>query len=137
IIPTTIFRGLAGGAIIVVLISVGASMTLLPAVIALLGDKLNAGRIFHRRSAQPSLPGKPGGFWDKQTRRVMNHPVWFLVGGAVFMLVLSTPYFFQSDPGGGTGIKLGFSGVTTLPDNIQTKQAFNALVAHFPKLGSD
>jgi RND superfamily putative drug exporter len=136
IIPTTIFRGLAGGAIIVVLISVAASMTLLPAVIALLGDKLNAGRILRRKS-EPSLPGRPGGFWDKQTRRVMNHPVWFLVGAVTLMLALSTPYFFQSDPGGGSGIKTGFAGVSTLPNNIETKQAFNALVAHFPKVGSD
>ena len=57
IIPTTIFRGLAGGAIIVVLVAIAASMTLLPAVIALLGDKLNAGRIFHRKRPA-SLPGR-------------------------------------------------------------------------------
>ena len=37
LVPTTIFRGLAGGAIIVVLVSVAASMTLLPAVLSLLG----------------------------------------------------------------------------------------------------
>ena len=37
LVPTTIFRGLAGGAIIVVLVSVAASMTLLPAVLNLLG----------------------------------------------------------------------------------------------------
>jgi putative drug exporter of the RND superfamily len=137
IIPTTIFRGLAGGAIMVVLISVAASMTLLPAVIALLGDKLNAGRIIRRKLAG-TLPGREGGFWDKQTRRVMGHPVWFLVGGAVFMLLLSTPYFFQGHPSdSGRGIKTGLSGVSTLPDDNQTKQAFDALVAHFPKSGGE
>ena len=41
LVPTTIFRSLAGGAIIVVLVSVAASMTLLPAIIALLGDWMN------------------------------------------------------------------------------------------------
>src|SRR4029079_4537331 len=40
-VPTTIFRSLAGGAIIVVLVSVAASMTLLPALLALLGDWVN------------------------------------------------------------------------------------------------
>ena len=34
LVPTTIFRSLAGGAIIVVLVSVAASMTLLPAILA-------------------------------------------------------------------------------------------------------
>ncbi len=137
IIPTTIFRGLAGGAIIVVLISVAASMTLLPAVIALLGDKLNAGRIIRRRAAG-TLPGREGGFWDRQTRRVMGHPVWFLVGGATFMLVLSTPYFFQGHVSdSGRGIKTGLSGISTLPNDIQTKAAFNSLIQHFPKFGAD
>jgi RND superfamily putative drug exporter len=135
--PTTIFRGLAGGAILVVLVSVAASMTLLPAVISLLGDKLNAGRIIRRRLAG-TLPGRQGGFWDKQTRRVMGHPVWFLVGGVAFMALLSTPFFFQAHVNDeGSGIKQGFSGISTLPDEIQTKQAFDALVAHFPKSGAE
>jgi RND superfamily putative drug exporter len=136
IIPTTIFRGLAGGAILVVMVSVAASMTLLPAVISLLGDKLNAGRLI-RRNLAGSLPGREGGFWDKQTRRVMGHPVWFLVGGVAFMALLSTPYFFQGHPtDDGRGIKSGFSGISTLPDDIQTKEAFDALVAHFPQVGA-
>ena len=41
LVPTTIFRSLAGGAIIVVLVSVASSMTLLPAVLSLLGDRVN------------------------------------------------------------------------------------------------
>ena len=41
LVPTTIFRSLAGGAIIVVLVSVASSMTLLPAVLSLLGDRIN------------------------------------------------------------------------------------------------
>jgi putative drug exporter of the RND superfamily len=136
IIPTTIFRGLAGGAIIVVLVSVAASMTLLPAVISLLGDRINAGRIMRNRAS--ALPGRPGGFWDRQTRRVMAHPVWFLVGGSLLMLSLSMPYFFQGHPNdNGRGIKTGLSGISSLPNDIQTKEAFLQLVQHFPKFGTD
>jgi putative drug exporter of the RND superfamily len=137
IIPTTIFRGLAGGAILVVLVAIAASMTLLPAVIALLGDRLNAGRIFHRK--RPAvLPGREGGFWDLQTRRVMKYPVWFLVGGVTFMLLLATPYFFQKHADdSGRGIKTGISGLSTLPNGIQTKAAFDQVIAHFPKAGTD
>ena len=39
IIPTTIFRALAAGAIFVTLVSIAASLTLLPAVLAKLGDR--------------------------------------------------------------------------------------------------
>ncbi len=41
IIPTTIFRALAGGAIIVTVASLAASMTLLPALLSVLGDRIN------------------------------------------------------------------------------------------------
>ena len=41
IIPTTIFRALAAGAIFVTLVSIAASMTLLPAMLAKLGDRID------------------------------------------------------------------------------------------------
>jgi RND superfamily putative drug exporter len=137
IVPTTIFRSLAGGAIIVVLVSVAASMTLLPAVIGLLGDKLNAGRILGRQRADLEH-GRPGGFWDRLSRGVMHRPVVGLVGASILLVVLALPYFFQSHPDGdGRGIKQGLAGIGTLPDDTQTKQAFDALVSHFPKSGID
>jgi putative drug exporter of the RND superfamily len=137
IVPTTIFRSLAGGAIIVVLVSVAASMTLLPAVIGLLGDKLDAGRILGRRRADLEH-GRPGGFWDRLSRGVMHRPVVGLVGASALLVVLALPYFFQSRPDGeGRGIKQGLAGISTLPDDTQTKQAFDALVSHFPESGID
>ncbi len=43
IVPSTIFNSLGTGAIIVVIVAVAATMTLLPAVIKLLGNKINRG----------------------------------------------------------------------------------------------
>jgi uncharacterized membrane protein YdfJ with MMPL/SSD domain len=135
LVPTTIFRSLAGGAIIVVIVSVAASMTLLPAVMAMLGDKINAGRIFGRNREVEH--GRPGGFWDRATRAVMGRPVVFLVAGAAFMLILSIPYWFQSHPDdNGRGIKTGLAGISTLPDGVQSKQAFEIIVQDFPKAGT-
>ncbi|MDQ4097308.1 MAG: MMPL family transporter, partial [Actinomycetota bacterium] len=62
IIPTTIFRSLAAGAIFVVIMAVIASLTLLPALLGLLGDRVNKLRI--RRKAATGEVGRPGGFWD-------------------------------------------------------------------------
>ncbi len=45
LIPNTIFRSLAAGAILVGMTSVAAALTLLPAVLSLLGDRVNALRI--------------------------------------------------------------------------------------------
>jgi RND superfamily putative drug exporter len=136
LVPTTIFRGLAGGAIVVVAVSVAASMTLLPAVLSLLGDKVNAGRVFGRK--RDVEHGRPGGFWDQASRRVMARPVISLLLSATFLVALSLPFWFQSHPeDDGRGIKQGLSGITTLPDDVQAKQAFLALVEYFPESGAN
>jgi len=118
IVPTTIFRALAAGAIFVVLVAVAASMTLLPAVLALMGDKVNALRV--RRKAGRVEAGT--GFWDRASRIVMRRPVVSLVLGAGFMLLLALPYL---------SIHTGTSGVSTLPDDIEAKQAFILLEENF------
>jgi uncharacterized membrane protein YdfJ with MMPL/SSD domain len=132
LVPTTIFRGLAGGAIIVVLISVALSMTLLPALMALFSDRLvKPGFIFGRgRTLQQ---GRAGGFWDRESRSVMKRPWVYLIVTASFMILLSVPYWTQSRADGvGHGMKKGFSGIAAIPDGIPTKDAFNVLVAKFP-----
>jgi RND superfamily putative drug exporter len=135
LVPTTIFRGLAGGAIIVVLISIALSMTMLPAIMALFADHLvKPGWLFGR--GRTLEHGRPGGFWDTVTQGVMARPVVWLVLASAFMIALSLPYWAQGHPeDNGRGIKTGFSGISTIPDGIPTKDAFNVLVAKFPKVG--
>jgi RND superfamily putative drug exporter len=135
LVPTTIFRSLAGGAIVVVLVSVAASMTLLPAILSLLGDKINAGRILGRKRGDIQH-GRPGGFWDRVSRGVMARPVLWLVLAATLLITLSMPYWLQGHPeDDGRGIKSGLSGISSLPDDVQTKLAFDAIVANFPRTG--
>ncbi len=45
LVPSTIMRSLAAGAILVGIVSVVAALTLLPAVLALLGDRVDALRL--------------------------------------------------------------------------------------------
>jgi RND superfamily putative drug exporter len=133
LVPTTIFRGLAGGAIIVVLISVALSMTLLPALMALFSDRLvKPGFIFGR--GRTLEQGRAGGFWDRESRSVMKRPWVYLIVTATFLILLSVPYWAQSRADGvGRGMKKGFSGIEAIPDGIPTKDAFNVLVAKFPR----
>ena len=133
LVPTTIFRGLAGGAIIVVLISVALSMTLLPALMALFSDRLvKPGFLFGR--GRTLEQGRAGGFWDRESRSVMKRPWVYLIVTASFLILLSVPYWAQSRADGvGRGMKKGFSGIEAIPDGIPTKDAFNVLVAKFPK----
>ncbi len=120
IIPTTIFRSLAAGAIFVVIVAVVASLTLLPAMLGLLGDRINKGRV--RRRANVSGAGRPGGFWDKVTRGVMARPVASLVVGVFVLLAAAWSW---------TDMRTGFSGVSTLPESFESKQAFEALARDF------
>ena len=120
IIPTTIFRSLAAGAIFVVIAAVLASLTLLPAMLGLLGDRINKVRI--REKAATGEVGRPGGFWDRVTRTVMARPVISLVVGVVILLAAASSWF---------DMRTGFSGVSTLPNSFASKEAFQTLAANF------
>jgi putative drug exporter of the RND superfamily len=70
--PTTIFRSIAAGAIAVVLVA--ASLTLLPALLAVMGDRVNALRVPVLFRRQQDLE-RTHGFWAVVARRVMARPV--------------------------------------------------------------
>jgi putative drug exporter of the RND superfamily len=120
--PTTIFRSIAAGAIAVVLVAVAASLTLLPALLAVMGDRVNALRVpvlFRRRQQDID---HTHGFWAQVARRVMARPVASLAVATAVLAVLAVPLF---------GIRTGFSGISTYPNGIQSKQAFTVLSRDF------
>ena len=81
-------RSLAVGAIVVVCISVLAAITLLPALLAVVGTKVERLRVRLPWGAA----GEAGGpFWVAWAERVMRRPVPFLAAGAGAMLVLAAP----------------------------------------------
>jgi RND superfamily putative drug exporter len=122
IIPTTIFRSLAGGAILVTLAALAGSMTLLPAVLALLGDKINWPRL-SKRARVDSAHDPRGGMWDRITRGVMARPVAFLLASVLALGALGS-FYFQLHQGTSQN-------VSQLPDDIESKQAFLTLEREF------
>jgi RND superfamily putative drug exporter len=122
IIPTTIFRALAGGAILVTIASLGASMTLLPAILALLGDRINWPRLAKRARVDSDHDPK-GGFWDRVTRGVMARPVVYLVASVLVLGGLGS-YYFQLNRGTSQT-------VSDLSDDFPSKQAFLTLEREF------
>jgi RND superfamily putative drug exporter len=122
ILPTTIFRSLAAGAIFVTLLSLLAALTLLPAVLSLLGDRINWPRLSRR--ARLDVPHDvPGGFWDRLTRRVMARPVVFLIAAVVVLGTLGS-FTLQLNKGSSTSID-------TFPDDVPSKAAFLTLQREF------
>jgi RND superfamily putative drug exporter len=123
IVPQTIFRSIAAGSVLVVVAAVAAALTLLPAVLSLLGDKVNWGHIpLVQRSQARFDEQRPGGFWDRLARGVMRHPVVSFVLAAGLLVAAAIPYF---------NIDTGFAGISTLPDRLQAKQAFSVLDREF------
>ena len=122
IIPTTIFRSLAGGAILVTLAALAASMTLLPAILALLGDRINLPRL-SRRARVDGEADPRGGVWDRITRGVMARPVVFLVASVLVLGALGS-FYFQLHRGTSQN-------VSQLSDDFPSKQAFLTLEREF------
>ena len=128
LVPNSIMRSLAVGAILVGIVSVVAALTLLPAVLGLLGDKVDALRIpiVGRRSVEASNP--EGRFWGAIVRRVLRRPGLSLALSAGLLVALALPVF---------RIDVGTNGVTTLPDRFVSKQGFVALEESFPGTTTD
>ncbi|MGE0056939.1 MAG: MMPL family transporter [Dehalococcoidia bacterium] len=122
IVPSTIYRSVAMGAVFVVTFAIIASLTLLPAVLRLLGDKVNSLRLPIIGRGVQTGEERPGGFWDKVANTVMRHPVIGVVGVTVILIAASIPYF---------SINAGSAGVDTLPDKFDSKQGFQVLAQEF------
>jgi putative drug exporter of the RND superfamily len=122
IIPASIFRSLGAGAILVTLASLAASMTLLPAILGLLGDRINWPRLAKRARIDSSFDPK-GGFWDRVSRGVMARPVTYLVLAVALLGGLGS-FYFQLEQGTSQN-------VSQLPDEFESKQAFLTLEREF------
>ena len=120
--PASIFQSLATGAILVVVAAVALTTTLLPAALALLGAHVNALRlpIIGRRIGVAADVG--GGFWTAVTRVVMRYPLLSFVAAAGIMVAAALPAL---------DLKTGFNGVDSLPDGVQSKDAFFILEEEF------
>jgi uncharacterized membrane protein YdfJ with MMPL/SSD domain len=91
-IDVNALRSMALGAIVVVCISVLASITLLPALLSAVGT-----RVDRLRLPLPWRTTEAGSdaFWSGWARRVMRHPVTGFAAGAGVMLVLAVPFFWM------------------------------------------
>ena len=116
IVPASFYQSLALGAILVVLSALAATLTLLPAVLALLGPKVDLLTVpFLSRFSLKSPEDTGQGFWVAITRVVTRVPIVSILIIGVPMIVLTSFYF---------DIQTGLNDVNTFPDISKTKEAF-------------
>jgi RND superfamily putative drug exporter len=123
LVPTNIFASLAIGAILVVTMSVLAALTLLPAVLSLLGDRVNSLKVPYlgRRLLESHAAGRTS--WiARAAQRAMRRPGLALGTGVVVLLLAASPLVFM---------KTGVSGVSSFPNSFQSKRAFGILNQQF------
>ncbi len=128
LVPSSIMRSLAAGAILVGVVSVVAALTLLPALLGLLGDRINSLRIPIVGRRTLASAGGEGRFWGAIVRSVLRRPVLSLVLSLGVLVALALPIL---------AMNVGTSGVSALPDRFSSKQGFLALERDFPEATTD
>jgi RND superfamily putative drug exporter len=122
LVPSNVMKSLAVGAIAAGIVSVLAALTLLPALLGVLGDRVNVLRVpWLGRNLGRAEEGR---FWGAIVHAVMRRPAASLVVFVSLLIAAAVPIY---------GLKLGASGVSTLPNRVESKQGFEALARDFPQ----
>jgi uncharacterized membrane protein YdfJ with MMPL/SSD domain len=114
------FMGMGLGTILVVAVAVIGSLTVLPAILATLGDRINKGRIplLRRRSE-----ARDSRVWGWLVDRVMRRPLVAAVLAGGLLVALTIPSF---------GMETKLSGTADLPKDLGTIQTYHKVQAAFP-----
>jgi RND superfamily putative drug exporter len=91
IFPQNFLRSLGYGGMAAVLVAVAAALTVLPAILLLLGRRIDAGRLPWRRH-RPVQVDNDNGAWARLARSVMRHPVVVMVVVVGALLFVASPF---------------------------------------------
>ena len=125
-----------GGAVTVAA-SALAALTLLPAVLGILGPRVNALRVpvlwrlvgvGEARDTEGETSEQRGGFWRKLALGVMAHPVIIVTLVTVLLLGLGWPLL---------SINLGTPSITGIPKTVEARAGNDILTAQFPELNAN
>ncbi len=127
--PEVFLRSMGYGGVATVLVDMVAALTILPALLSVLGPRVNALRV--RRSPRPAVAGQhdagtglaQAGGWYRLAHGVMRRPVAFVVVITVALLALGLPFL---------RITWGGTDARALPATAQARQVTEALNRDFP-----
>jgi RND superfamily putative drug exporter len=111
-------RALGYSAAVVVAVAVVAAITLLPAILGLLGERINKGRLPVKQHHHDDQPHG----WARWARGIGRHPVSAAVAGTAVLLALALPLL---------DISLGQPDDGQLPKDTETRQSWDILTEGF------
>lgn len=121
------------GGITVAATAVLAAITLLPALLSILGRRINAlplpaGRRFRQRDVTAGLRRQRQRFWQRWALMIMRRPILMIVLATGILVALGWP---------GLSLHPGLPGVSALPQNAEARLGLELLIAQFPQLQDD
>ena len=128
LVPDTTLRSLGLGAVIVGLVSIVVALTFHPAVLMVLGDRVDRLRVPWLGRRVAASAGEEGPIWRRAVLAVMRRPAISLVATTALLLALASPVL---------GLHMGSAGASSLPDDSVAKQGLVALQRDFPRGATD
>jgi anti-anti-sigma factor len=115
------FQSFATGTIMVVAAAVVGSLTVLPALLSLLGDNINKGRVPFVNRLHKS--GVESGFWSAIVGTVLRHPIVSVALAGGLLVLLTVPAL---------RLHTANSGVQGLPRDLPVMQTYDRIQEAFP-----
>ena len=112
-------HGLAVGCALAVLLTMAASVTLLPAVLGFVGRNIDKLGLPHRKQAEGDFRQS---FWHRWSRVIQRRPWPAAISGLVVLLLLAAPVL---------SLRLGFSDTGNRPTSDTTRRAYDLLSKGF------
>ena len=124
IFPQRFLYSMGLGGSIVALLAAAVALTVLPAVLTLLGHRVNslAPRFLQKRAERDARPTESG-FWYRLSRFVMRRPIPIAAISAVALIALGLPFL---------GIKYTYVDASILPKSASARQVDDVMRAQFP-----
>ena len=124
IVPIDIMIGMGMGVMLVVFATLLTALIALPAVISVLGDRVNALRVPLLGRAATRRADGHGGIWERLAHSIMRRPVIWLAVAVVALLAVAAPVFMMNS--GSPTQSAGY-----LPDGHYAKQGWTMLDRDF------
>ncbi|WP_327288733.1 MMPL family transporter [Streptomyces sp. NBC_01198] len=124
IFPLVFLRSIGFGGMSAVFVAMVSALTVLPALLAVLGRRINAWHVpLPGRRRREAAAGSGGGSWEKIAHTVMRRPVVYTVGVLVVLAVFAAPF-----------MKVHFAGSDerVLPKSTEARVVSERLAADFP-----
>jgi RND superfamily putative drug exporter len=126
-LPFMFVRSLGTGAIFSVVLAMIAALTVLPALLSLLGRRVDALGLPFRRRVRAGRDSTSGP-WARLARVVMRRPAVVMTAALALLALLTAPI---------TGLRLGGIDERVLPERAGSRQAAELIDDRLPALASD